>query len=270
MHRFFLCTISTIAAVFLQAQDGDFSFGARSAGMAGASLTVSDEYALFNNIGAFGKVENHAVFVGYQHRYNLSEFQVIGGGSIFHHQFGNAGIGYYKFGDDIFSQQKLHFGIGNTLQMVSLGVALDWIQYDIESVGTKQTLAIQFGGIAEITPQFVFGVHVFNINQATIESESNEELPTVMKAGFSYRPTEELMLNIEIEKDLDFDEVFKAGLEYQLVNNVFVRTGIRLEPLIGAFGVGFYLKRLTFDYAFSNDSELGNIHEVSLAYLFKK
>ncbi|MEM7297940.1 MAG: hypothetical protein AAF391_06705, partial [Bacteroidota bacterium] len=94
--------------------------------------------------------------------------------------------------------------------------------------------------------------------------------PPVMKGGFSYRPTEELMLNVEVEKDLDFDEVFKAGLEYQIIKKVFIRTGISTEPFLSAFGVGFHPKNLKFDYAFSNDSRLGNVHELSVSYSLKK
>lgn len=251
-------------------QDGTFSFGARNAGLAGASLTLDDEYSLFNNIGGMGRIENHAFFAGYQNRFNIAAFQVIGGGGIFHHTLGNAGLSYYKFGDDIFSQQKLQFAIGNKLQMVSLGLGVDWVQYDIATVGTQQVFAIQFGGVAEITPQFLFGAHIFNLNQATLISETGERLPTVMKSGISYRPTEELMLNAEVEKDLDFDEIFKAGVEYRIVENVFVRTGISTQPFTGAFGAGFHPKMLKFDYAYTNDAQLGNTHEFSLAYTFKK
>ncbi len=265
VHVFIFLSIHTAFS-----QDGSFSFGARNAGLGGASLTLTDEYSLFNNIGGLGRIQNHSLFAGYQHRYNLSEFQVIGSGGIFHHELGNAGIGYYKFGDDLFSQQKLHVGIGNKLQMVSLGLAVDWVQYDIESVGTQHVVAIQFGGIAEITEQFVFGAHIFNINQATLVSETGEQLPTVMKVGFSYRATDELMINTEVEKDLDVDEVFKAGIEYQVVKKIYFRTGIRTTPFVGAFGMGFHPKMLKFDYAFSSNSDLGSIHEISLAYSFKK
>ena len=270
MRSLLTFTLSYFCLLTNYAQDGTFHFGARHAGMAGASITLGDEYSLFNNVGGLGRVQNHALFAGYQNRYTISEFQVIGGGGIFHHHLGNMGVGYYKFGDAIFSQQKLHLAIGNKLQMVSLGLGVDWVQYDITSVGTQQVLAIQFGGIAEITPQFFFGAHIFNLNQATLISETGEQLPTVMKGGLSYRPTDELMLNAEIEKDLDFDEVFKAGIEYRIVEKVFVRTGISTRPFIGAFGLGFHPKQLKFDYAFKNDTALGNIHEFSLAYIFKQ
>lgn len=263
-------TIFMLFAFLSSAQDGKFNFGARSSGIGGASVTLGDHYSLFNNIGGLGRVEGHYLFGGYQNRFGIREFQVIGAGAIYHTDIGNAGVGFYKFGDDLFSQQRIHLAIGNKFQMVSLGLGADLIQYNVSTVGTKQALAIEFGGIAEITSELSFGAHIFNLNQVDLVKETGEKIPTVMKGGISYRPNDELLINVEIEKDLEFDEIIKAGLEYQVVENVFVRTGISTQPFLSAFGAGFHPKRLHFDYSFTNDSNLGAIHELSLAYSFQK
>jgi len=214
-------------------QDGALGLGARSSGLAGASVTLSDEYSLHNNVGGIGRLSTHAIFAGYQSRYGISEFQVISGGGLWHHKIGNAGIGYQKFGDDLFNRQQLTLAVGNRFQMVSLGVGIDWIQYQVESIGTRQVLAIQFGGVVELTPQLFLGAHVFNLGQASVVSNTGEQLPTVMKGGLSIRPSDELMINVEAVKDLTFDAQFKAGIEYEIIQNVLVRTGISSAPSIG-------------------------------------
>lgn len=269
MKHLFLI-ISLTISFLAYSQNGSYQFGARSAAMGGASLTLTDEYSLFNNIGALGSIEDHGVFAGYQNRYGVTEFQVIGGGAVYNNRIGNLGVGYYKFGDDLFSEQRIHLAIGNKIQMISLGIGVDILQYHIESVGTKQAIAIEFGGVAEITPQLSFGAHIFNVAQAELDPELEEPLPTVMKAGISYKPSDELILTIEVEKDLDFDEIIKAGIEYKIVEAVFLRTGISTQPFIAAFGVGFHPRKLKFDYSFLNDSELGNVHELSVAYKIGK
>lgn len=264
-----LLIICSVFSFSVLSQDGKFNFGARSAGIGGASLTLGDEYSLFNNVGGLGYVENHTAFAGFQNRFGVSALQTIGAGAIYTTDIGNAGIGFYKFGDDLFSQQRLHLAIGNKIQMVSLGLGVDLLQYNVSSVGSRQVIALQFGGIAEISSKFLFGAHIFNLNQAKLSKETNERVPTVMKGGFSYRPSKELMINLEVEKDLDFDEVIKAGIEYQLIENVFLRTGISTEPFASSFGIGFRPKNFQFDYAYSNDSNLGSIHDLSISYSFK-
>ncbi|MDE0472402.1 MAG: hypothetical protein OXH57_10715 [Ekhidna sp.] len=265
---FLIITLTLVTVSF--SQSGSYQFGARSSAMGGASLTLADEYSLFNNIGALGRLDHHSIFAGYQNRYGVTEFQTIAGGAVYRHRLGNVGVGYYKFGDDLFSEQRIHLAIGNQLQMVSLGIGVDVIQYTIESIGTKRAMVIEFGGLAEVTPQLFFGAHILNITQTELDSELEEPLPTVMKAGFSYRPSDELILGVEVERDLDFDEIIKAGVEYMIIKDVFLRTGISTRPLIAAFGIGFHSKRLRLDYSFSNDSKLGNIHEVAVAHQLGK
>ncbi len=254
----------------LMAQDGKFNFGARNLGIGGASLTLVDHFSLFNNVGGLGRIDGPGAFAGYQNRYGISELQTIGAGAVYKASIGSAGIGFYKFGGDLFTQQRLHLAIGNQIQLVSLGMGIDLVQYNVSSIGTKQVIALQFGGIAEISQQLVFGAHIFNLNQARLIEETAERLPTVMKAGLSYRPGSELMINMEVEKDLGFEEVIKAGIEYEIISKVFLRTGITKEPFASSFGVGFHPKKLRFDYAFADDSALGPVHEFSMAYSLSK
>lgn len=254
----------------IQAQMTSFDLGGRNAGIAGASITLGDSYSLFNNVGGIARISKHSIFVSYQNRYGIEQFQVVGAGAIYSHEIGNAGIGFFKFGDDIYSEQRIHLALGHKVQMVSLGLGLDLLQYSISGIGTKQALVIQFGGVVELSKKIWIGAHIYNVNQAKLRTEFNERIPVLMKTGLSYRPSTELMINMEVEKDLLFEETFKAGMEYMIIDHVFMRTGIRTQPFIGAFGIGFHPKNLQFDYAFSNDFILGNTHEVSLAISLEK
>ena len=256
-----------IVAVF--AQNGKYELGARSTGMGGASLTLGDQWSIFNSIGAFARSEGRVAFTSYQNRFDLPEFQVLGAGYVHHLEKAAIGLGFYRFGDQLFSEQRINLAIGHTLDRVSLGVNIDYLQYNISTVGTKGALLFEFGGVAEITDRIQFGAQVFNVNQAKIASREGEKLPTIMKAGISFRPSAELMINIETEKELDFAEIFRLGLEYQIVEKTYIRTGFSTAPFKGAFGVGFYPRHFQFDYSFSNDTNLGGIHEISVSYILK-
>jgi len=251
-------------------QSGKFPMGARNTSLGGASVTIADQWSLFNNVGALGRLEGDAAFTSYQNRYGINELSIMGAGFV--RDFGSsaAGVGVYRFGDEFFSEQRVHVAFGHQLDLVSLGASVDYLQYNIASVGTRGVFVFEFGGVAELTKQLSFGAHIFNVNQAKLVEGTEERVPTVMKAGLSYRPSDDLLFTIETEKELDFVEVFKAGLEYRIVEKVFVRTGLRTAPFNGAFGVGFHPKQFQFDYAFANDTHLGAIHELSVSYRFKR
>lgn len=269
--RSFIVILGVLLLVFqAKAQNGKYPMGARQSAMGGASVVLKDQWGIYNNPGVLSLVEGSHVFATYQNRFNIAAFQVMGAGYVQSVGSFKAGAGFYRSGDDLFSEQRFNLAVSHQLDRVSLGVSVDYLQYDISTVGTKGVMVMEFGGLAEITDQIHFAAHIFNLNQAELVSEGNEKIPTVMKAGLSFRPTTDLILSVETEKDLDFDEVFKVGVEYQVVENVFLRTGLNTEPFNGAFGVGFYPSSFQFDYAFTNDTNLGAIHEVSVSYALSK
>jgi hypothetical protein len=268
--RVFLLILLLLCSGLLIAQNGKYGLGARNAALGGATTAIGDQWAVFNNPGALGLVEDAFAFTTYQNRYNLASFKTVGAGYVQPLKAGTAGIGFYSFGDEFFSEQRVNVAFGHKLDRVSLGASADYLQYNIATVGSRGIFVFEFGGVAELTKTLSFGAHIFNVNQARLVQETDEFLPTVMKAGLLYKPTDELILHVETEKDLDFKEVFRAGIEYRIIEKVFLRTGFSTQPFNGAGGVGFHPRNWQFDYAFSNDTNLGSIHEISVSYLMRK
>ena len=127
-------------------------------------------------------------------------------------------------------------------------------------------MQFNFGGIVNFSQQIVFGAFISNINQAKISKTENERVPTIMKTGISYRPVSVFVINVEIEKDLDFPEVVKAGIDYKFYKKLSLRMGFKSEPFSPAFGLGLDSKRIGTDYAFGHDPRLGAIHQLSVEY----
>lgn len=248
----------------LLAQDGDFNLGARNGALAGASATIEDGWSIYNNVAGIAGIANSVGMISYQNRYAISEFQVVGGAYIHQLQHFNTGISFYRFGDDLFHQQQMKLAVANKIDRISLGLAIDIIQVSIESLGVKRSIVLEFGGIASITDQLKFSGYASNINQAKLNEQ--EAIPTLIKVGILYLPVEALMITGEVQKDLDFDEIVKIGLEYEIVPNVWARTGISTNPFKAAFGAGTRWKQVGIDYAFNDQTDLGAIHEFSLQY----
>lgn len=266
----FICTVTVLTCPKASAQDGDYSLGARNAALSGASITHKDSWSVFNSTGAFGSAEETSAFVSYQNRYNIAGFHVIGGGFVYHSTWLNAGVKYFKFGDNLFNQQTTGIVLANRFQMVSLGLGVNVVQTSAEGLQTRRKVALEFGGVAEINQILSFGAHIFNIKHG-------ELYPTTMKAGISLNPVKPLKINVEIEKQLETKEKLKTGLEYQIIEKLFLRTGISIQgnnlgysEVKSTYGFGFVPAAFNIDYAFSNDSRLGAVHEISLTYQIKK
>jgi hypothetical protein len=258
--------ISTVA----NAQLIGFPSGARSGGLGNASVTIGDSYSIFNNVGGLAEAQGINIVFANENRTRMEGLGTVGAAITAPIAFGVGGISVSRFGDDLYNQQVIGAGFSNKIGIVSLGGKINYLQYNLEGFGRRAVMALEFGGVAKLSPQLIFGAHVFNLNQAKVSRFEKEYLPTLLKAGLAYRPTKELSINIESEKDVDQKANFKAGLEYEIVKTVFVRTGLNSYPFSSHYGIGLNPGRFVLDYALTSNIFFGMAHQFSLQFQFHK
>ncbi|MBC8111779.1 MAG: hypothetical protein H7Y04_12025 [Verrucomicrobia bacterium] len=245
--------------------------GGRSWGMANTFLTLRDPFALFNNPAGLSEFTYTSAFATFDSRYGVSGLQYYTAGFVMPVRFGTFGVGFQRFGNELYNEQQIGLAFGKKIDLVSLGAKVNLLQIGMDTFGAKRVLTFEFGAIAEIIPKkLLLGAKIHNLTSAKIADYQDERVPTVMSVGFSFRPTEKLMLNAETEKDIDFPAIIKAGLEYEIVKNLKLRTGISSKPYINYFGIGFSPKSLQFDYAVRTHPQLGLSHQISVLYRFRE
>ena len=242
--------------------------GARSTGLAHANSTLADAWAVFNNIGALARIDQSQVFFGYDHRLHLEELTTLAAGMAFSGNKKAWGISLASFGGEHFSQQKAGLGISHQLGIASLGFKANFLQTSIENFGTGSALIMEFGGVAELSPELFFGARIYNFNRGKYGRNSLDYLPTQVQSGLSYRPSKQVMVNVEVEKDILLPAIFRAGVEYNLLDKFWCRAGIINQPSLLSFGIGFRPRKIHLDYAVSNHPNMGYTHHFSFNYLF--
>lgn len=244
--------------------------GARSQGMGNTRVYLPDSWTYFNNIGALDRLEESEISAGFDHRFGLQELSTVDLALGWKNDFGTIGLGISRFGGKLFNQQLIGLGFSNTLGIVSLGAKIDWFQTQIEGFGTGNALVFSLGGVAELGPDFFLGANFSNLNRAKLSQNSEQRLPTAIQMGIAYLPGESLKILAEIEKDIELDPVFKAGIEYQLREWLFLRTGISSNPSRLSFGLGLKKDQFGFDYAYGQNTSLGRTHHLSLVLKLEK
>lgn len=244
--------------------------GARANGLGMVSSCLTDHWSVFNNIGGLADVKNPTLAATYIHHPGIAAFNNMAFIITQPLKLGAAGIGLYRFGDDLYNEQIITAGYANTFGIASLGIKANYIQYQAEGFGNKGVMSISFGGVVRITPKFIIGAHVINLTQPSIGEE--EKLPTTFLLGIAYKAGESLFLTTEIEKDIDLEPIWKTGLEYVIHKYFYLRTGFNPQPQAAFFGFGYASKRpLQLDYAFTYSPLLGSKHQATVGYrLFKK
>jgi len=246
------------------AQSVNTLMGARAAGLGSSSATLCDEWAMLNNVGGLSKVNHTVATFAYDSRPALPGADRMAATFSTPLKNGVAGLGLFRFGDGLYDEQIISTGYSNQFGLASLGLKINYIQYRAEGFGTRNALSLNFGGVAQITPQIAVGAYIVNINQPRLSTVDSERLPTKLVAGVSFKPDQKILLVSEIEKDLSFNATFKAGAEYQLHNRLHFRTGFNLQPNAVFFGMGLVAKNLKIDYALQHNNALSFAHQASL------
>lgn len=266
MYRWFITGLIG-TSIFAQAQSVSTLMGGRAAGMGYTGAVLSDETALINNVGAMAGAQEPSVFFACESQPALPGASRVAAGCTWPTRIMAAGLGFFRFGDDLYSEQMVSVGLSNKFGIASLGAKVNYVQYRADEFGTKTAFSVDFGGLAQITPEISVGAYVVNLNQSMISDD--QRLPTKLVAGFGIRPDDRFFLATEIEKDIDYKTTWRVGAEYSILKKVFFRTGFNVDPNAGFAGLGVKVKRIKIDYAIKFSDALGVTHQASAACLLE-
>ncbi|TAF63593.1 MAG: hypothetical protein EAZ55_13470 [Cytophagales bacterium] len=252
------------------AQQDASVIGAKSIGMGQISTVLkNDVWSVYNQIGAIATLPQRQIGIAYENKYQLFEFQTFALVASTPLKVGALGISISRFGNSLYNEQKLGIGYGHRIEKVSLGIKLNYLQIQVQDMGSAQQLVGEIGGLAEITPQLFWGAYIYNFNLAKITGEYETiALPVVLRTGIGYQPLKSLLIAAEVERNLQQNTSIKWGVEYQLSKAFLLRTGIHTEPFLGHLGMGFRNDAVHFDYAISLHERLGFSHQISAHYKF--
>jgi len=140
-------------------------------------------------------------------------------------------------------------------------------------------ITFELGIRSQLNPNLTLAAHVFNPIGVKLESTYDERIPTIFRLGASYSISDDILLVIETEKDLDFKPLFRGGIEYEIIKQLSVRMGYSTLPAktgsdkiniasVFTFGFGLNLNNLVIDFAASMHQTLGWSPQISMYYKF--
>lgn len=240
--------------------------GARSLGLGNASSCLSDEWSVFNNVAGLAKLETTTASFTYDAQPGFTPFNKMAGVFSLPVKVGVAGVGIFRFGDELYNEQIISVGFANTFGLASIGLKANYIMYSASHFGGKGVFTISFGGIAELTEIISVGAHIVNINQPDISKSENEKMPTVLVVGLAAQLTSQTLITTELEKDLSHEPKWKTGVEYKPFKKFTARSGFCVNPNYIFFGLGFRANKFSLDYAYQHSFVIGSRHQSTIGY----
>jgi hypothetical protein len=182
--------------------------------------------------------------------------------------WGGLGIQLSEFG---FSEQKeqaitVAYGSGFN-ESFKFGVSGDIYVIDNERTGRSYALGVNFGLLGKLYRKWSLGVFLQNINRPAFGSEEYTELPAEIKAGIAYEPFEGILSEVDFSIKDDAIRMHFAG-EFQLFDMLYLRSGVKSNPMVVAGGAGIVYKFIHFDYSAEFIPELPLSHTATIGFAF--
>lgn len=241
--------------------------GAYIQGIADAGVALDDIGALYTNPAGAVFIEDWAIDVSADRRYNLKDLTTLSFAAAKQVGFGTVGLVIGQYGFDEFAEQKIGLSYGRLLtQSIALAGQLDVIGYKISGFGNTYKVTAEFGIITRLGKQITIGAHIYN--PTSIKITSDEELDSRLKLGLNYHPTSKIDFYSELEKIIDRDIQIKLGMVYTMLDNFDITAGSNLT--LESLHVGFryrpirgMMMAISFTY---NNTSLGNTPAFSGQY----
>lgn len=268
MKKLIFSFIPLLFITTLSATNPTYQIGAKSAAMGRTSLLRQGAFAAFNNQADLANLEKLEVGIFFENRFLLKELSLLGASvALPTKTMGTFGLGFQYFGNEAYNESRIALAYGRKLfENLTVGVELDWLSLSIPDYGNSSTLTFGLGFQYLINEQFTMAAHIFNPITNPITDFAVDSWPTTLKVGLGYFPNDKITLLVEAEKSVQMPLVVKAGIEYKLIKQLYLRGGIGSTPTYASFGAGVNVGHLKIDIATSFHPVLGYSPNMSARY----
>lgn len=244
------------------------STGARSAGLADASVCLDDIWSSHNNQAGLAILRTPGAAFACQIPFLVKELKRAALVIALPVHGGTIGLDVTSFGFSLYTENKCGLSFARAFgKNFSAGVQMDYLSTQIaEGYGNSARLAAEAGIQARILKGLVFAAHIYNPTRSPISASTSERIPTTLRMGLSYTSSPKVMVYLEAEKDSWHNPIFKTALEYNPRPELSLRAGVSNNPSLMSFGFGLLSPHFRLDLASSWNPILGYTPTVGIAY----
>ena len=246
--------------------------GARPLALANAFVAVSnDPWVTWHNPAGLASLESFKSSACFAPEpFGMKELRTISAALAFPTPFFNLGVVVDDLGSSLYRESTAAIGAGGAIGGgAGVGVAVNIGAVSIERYGSAWTLTLDLGARLEVLESVSLGYTWKNISGATVGG-SGDGLPEIQILGVCYTPHALSQLTVDLEKDIRFPFVVRAGIELHILDQLAFRFGCSTNPDTFAVGLGATMSGWECAYAFNTHPQLGMTHAIGVSFEFPR
>jgi hypothetical protein len=242
--------------------------GTKAIGMANAFVAVSDNLwaANYNPAGLaqITRIQCSAFIIPNQ--FGLPELCTTTFAAAVPFSFAVFALKAEKFGFDLYKETEVGMSVALRFdQNISGGLSLNLHRFDIARYGSTQNIIINGGILARAINTVKVGFNFSNLTGAAI-GQTAENIPQQLSLGVCWSPLNDLLLSLEIEKDIRYPEIIKFGVEQKVFDVLAFQAGVASKPEKYSAGITVKFLFFEFGYAGYSHNDLGWTHQIEISF----
>jgi hypothetical protein len=270
LPAFFIFLIVVLLNHFSQAQEV-FVPASRSQSLATITACLNDSWSAFGNQAGLAKINHPTISGTFQNRYLIKELSTNAGVFILPVQTSILAVSVYQFGRINFRHEKYGLSYARAISPHLLfGMQFNYYRFFLaEENQYLRSYGLELGFQYQVKPTILLGIHALNPYKTSIKTYSGKyDYPSNVNLGAAIEISKSFDLFAEIEKYFSYPLGVKTGIEYNILNRLYLRTGIFGRQNQLSAGMGFVVKKLKIDLAVAYNQHLGNSPSASFQYQF--
>lgn len=242
--------------------------GADGAGLGSVCIMRNGFWPSFHNQALLHANRSLSAGINYENRFGITELGTRTAGLIIPAGSASLGAVWSHFGYNHFRREFAGLSCGMALsENIAAGVQVDYIAEKSSGEYEKRnTLTFEAGLLFSVKENVRIGIHLFNPVPGSLRRTF---LTTALRAGAGIDLSKSLFAGAEAEMRSGEELILRTGFEYRGFDKFLMRGGFSTENSSFSFGVGYLLKSLKLDLAFSTHERLGITSSASFVFKIK-
>ena len=246
--------------------------GARPLALANAFVAVADDpWVTWHNpagLALLSAFKSSACFT--PEPFGMKELRTISAALALPTPVANLGIVVDDCGSSLYRESTAAIGIGRSIvDGAALGITANIGVVSIERYGRASVITLDLGARLGLVENLSLGYAWKNIGRATVGS-TLESLPQIQTLGLCYTPHSLAQVTIDLEKDIRFPFLVRAGIEFCILEQLAFRFGCSNNPDTFAVGFGATMSGWECAYSLTTHPQLGMTHAIGISFEFPR
>lgn len=245
---------------------------ARTLAMGRAGTALRAEPWGRRNPATWSTVEARTAEAFASQAFGLSELRVVGVAAALPTAYGSFAANAQSYGYTDYRETTIGVGYARSVPLSSarrlhLGATVQYHAVSIPGFSAGSTIGVSVGALVNVAPGLDAGLEGRNLNRIGAEGlDAPLTTAPALSVGLAYRPSEQALILLDAEKDLDgFPLVVRGGVEIRPVDVLAVRVGVSAsDPVRVSGGLGIRYDRFEADLAVEQHETLGITPALSL------